>query len=227
MIFKGMISAPSGSFREAVEDQKPCGQISQLCRSGGSWRNEMEFLRNICTTELVKSIKERAVYTNKLMACTEQEVIVSFAGNSSVPVTALLWGLWQHNILFFTCEWNLWELRNISFSFLLDTITTVPSCLFHNNPQFFFTLHFFVSLFISFLVFLRPVLSYIPSFCTFFLYILYLSSALPRFSFLALHPSFFLTSPSPGSPSYLLLPLSPSLSLLVTGLMAEVWYDLI
>lgn len=77
MIFKVMISVSTGSFGEAVEDQKPCGQVSQMCCSGGSWRNEMEFLHNICTTGLVKSLKEKPVYTSKLMACTEQEV--SFA----------------------------------------------------------------------------------------------------------------------------------------------------
>lgn len=42
----------------------------QLCCSGGSWRNEMEFLHNICTTGLVMSIKEKPVYTNELIACT-------------------------------------------------------------------------------------------------------------------------------------------------------------
>lgn len=39
----------------------------------------MEFLHNICTTELVKSIKEEPVYTKRLIACREQEVSVPFA----------------------------------------------------------------------------------------------------------------------------------------------------
>lgn len=165
------------------------------------------------------------MYTNKLIACTGTGSHCFFCSDVETlqrPWLALPWGLWQHNILFVTCEWNFWISRNISF-FLPDTITTFPSCLFHNSPQFFSTLFFFfsVSLFIAFLVFLHPVLHYIPSFHTFFLYILYLSSALPQFSLLASHPpllpwlsvtGFTFISPPPAS-----LPLCLSLS--------QVWWQ--
>lgn len=178
--------------------------------------------------DLSRASKKHLYTQTSLQHVQEQEVTASIAVTRKLSSTCGCFAVRsmaaQHLVCHLRVELN-WKLRTISSAFLLDTITTFPSCLFRNSPQFF--PHFNVFLCHSFLLF-HPVLSYTPSFYTLFLYILYLSSALPWLSLLASRPSFFPASPSPGSPSHLLLPPPPpSPSLLVTGLMAEVWYDLI